>query len=96
MPTFDRTNRFNKDFSNLDDADQDRFRERVKDFIEDLKVQQFRRGLRVKGVHGAPGVLEMTWAPNGRATFQIGDERHPGEPHIIWRRVGTHEIFKNP
>ena len=96
MPTYDLTARFSKDYSKLDDVDKERFREAVKDFIEDLKIQQFRKGLRVKGVQGAPGVLEMTWAPNGRATFQIGEQRLPGEPHIIWRRVGTHEIFKNP
>ncbi len=43
----------------------------------------------------APGVYEMTWAPDGRATWEYGDERFPGIPHVIWRRVGTHSIF-NP
>ncbi|WP_267887199.1 hypothetical protein [Thermobifida halotolerans] len=37
----------------------------------------------------------MTWAPDGRATWQYGEERVPGKPHVIWRRVGTHAIF-NP
>jgi hypothetical protein len=52
--------------------------------------------LRVKGVRSARGVFEMTWAPDGRATFAFGPERIPGETHIIWRRIGGHEIFKNP
>lgn len=39
------------------------------------------------------GVNEMTWAPDSRATWQYGKEIRPGEPHIIWRRVGTHAIF---
>src|SRR4051812_15750132 len=34
----------------------------------------------------------MTWAYDGRATFEYGDEVHGGQPHIIWRRVGTHAI----
>jgi hypothetical protein len=47
----------------------------------------------VKGVQGAPGVFEMSWANGGRATFEYGREIRAGEPHIIWRRVGTHSIF---
>jgi hypothetical protein len=58
-------------------------------------VGRFRPGLRVKGLQGAPGVYEMTWAPDGRATWEYGEERHPGRPHVIWRRVGTHGVF-NP
>ena len=61
-----------------------------------MRAGRFRRGLRVKAVQGAPGVFEMSWAPDGRATYQHGDERRPGEPHIIWRRIGTHDIFVHP
>jgi hypothetical protein len=32
----------------------------------------------------------MTWACDGRATFQYGDEIQTGKPHVIWWRVGTH------
>ncbi|MFE2057543.1 hypothetical protein [Streptomyces sp. NPDC059446] len=35
----------------------------------------------------------MTWAHDGRATWQYGDEVRAGETHIRWRRVGGHEIF---
>jgi hypothetical protein len=70
----------------------------VRQFIEDLKGGQgFGAGLRVKGVRGHPGIFEMTWdMPNGRATFNYGDTRIPGEAHIVWRRIGGHEIFPNP
>ncbi|HEV2755352.1 MAG TPA: hypothetical protein VG318_06200 [Actinomycetota bacterium] len=47
-------------------------------------------------MQGARNVYEMTWAPNGRATFEYGDERIEGEPHVVWRRVGTHDIFDRP
>lgn len=97
MPTFDLTQVFNKDFAALDRLDQERFRRAVKAFVEDLQAKRgFRPGLRVKGVQGARGVFEMTWAPDGRATFQYGEELYDGEPHVIWRRVGTHDIFGRP
>jgi len=38
----------------------------------------------------------MTWAANGRATFQYGPELTPGQAHVIWRRVGTHDVFDRP
>lgn len=38
----------------------------------------------------------MTWAYDGRATFQYGEEVQSEQPHIIWRRVGTHAIFRRP
>lgn len=97
MPTYERTDRFRKDFSNLSPEEQTAFKEAVKEFIADLRTRrQFRKGLRVKGVQGAKGIFEMTWAPDGRATFQYGEERSEGEPHVIWRRVGTHDILKSP
>ncbi len=37
----------------------------------------------------------MTWAPNGRATFEYGEEIR-GEPHVVCRRIGTHEAFRSP
>lgn len=69
----------------------------VAKFVADLKAgRRPRRGLRVRGVAGYPGIFEITWAPDGRATFDYGEAVHPGERHVIWRRVGTHDIFDNP
>lgn len=97
MPTYDLTEVFKKDLASLDHLDRERFRRAVDAFIADLKAKQgFRPGLRVKGVQGAKGVFEMTWAPDGRATFEYGEELYAAEPHIIWRRVGTHDIFGRP
>ena len=98
MPTYECPDRFWKDYSNLDVDDQRKFKAAVAQFIEDLSSaeRRFRKGLRVKGVQGADGVFEMTWASDGRATFQFGTERRAGEPHIVWRRVGTRDIFDRP
>jgi hypothetical protein len=32
----------------------------------------------------------------GRATFEYAAEVRPGEPHVIWRRIGTHSVFRRP
>jgi hypothetical protein len=31
-----------------------------------------------------------------RATFSYGAEVVAGKRHVIWRRVGSHEIYENP
>ena len=55
-----------------------------------------RHSLRVKRVQSMPGVWELSWAADGRATFEYGPERTDGQPHIIWRRIVSHDIFRNP
>ena len=97
MPTFAWVARFGADFDALTPEQQVDFLAAVRQFVEDLgRGRQIRKGLRVKGVQGASGVFEMTWASDGRATFQYGDEVVEGEPHVIWRRVGTHSVLRQP
>jgi hypothetical protein len=98
VPTYDKTATFSKDWAALGESDRTRFREAVRAFVEDLWTADhgFRPGLRVRGVQGARGVFEVTWAPDGRATFEYGPPQIDGEPHVIWRRVGTHDIFGSP
>ena len=94
MPTFERSGRFDRDHDRLSPEEKVKFLAAVRKFVEDLeRGEGFRKGLRVKGVKGSPGVFEMTWADNGRATFSYGDSIRVGEPHIQWRRVGGHEIL---
>lgn len=97
MPTFLWLTRFGTDFDNLSNEQQLEFLEAVRSFVEDLRGGDgFRNGLRVKGVRGAPGVFEMTWANDGRATFSYGQAVEEGQVHILWRRIGTHGILKSP
>lgn len=103
MPTFQTTPRFERDWKQLTADLRARFRRVIIDqFVPDLTRGSFRACLRVKGVHAAPGVFEMTWAPDGRATFSHGQwrsygrSRREGEPHVIWRRIGTHDVFREP
>jgi hypothetical protein len=97
VPTFAWLGRFGADFDRLSPAQQAAFLAAVAQFVEDLRAGgRFRKGLRVKGVQGASGVFEMTWADDGRATFQYGDAGVGEDPHVVWRRVGTHDIFGQP
>jgi hypothetical protein len=97
LPTWSKTASFIRDYRDLSAADKKKFRKAVAEFVLDLKRGKgFRKGLRVKGVEGAEGVFEMTWADDGRGTFQYGREIRAKEPHVIWRRCGDHSIFKNP
>ena len=95
MPTYAWLARFRADFERLTLTQQAAFLTAVQQFVEDLRRDRaFRKGLRVTGIQGAAGIFEMTWAPDGRATFEFGDEVTKGDPHVVWRRIGTHEVFK--
>ena len=97
MPTYEWVARFRRDFEALPSEQQEMFLTAIGHFTEDFKPQrEFRKELRVKGIQGATGVFEMTWADNGRATFEYGETRLANEPHISWRRVGTHAVFTKP
>jgi hypothetical protein len=96
MPTYLRLLRFNRDWERLTSAQRARFRLAIAAFVADLrKGEGFRPGLRVKKMSGFD-VWEMSWAPDGRATFSYGPETRPGEAHIVWHRIGAHEIFRKP
>jgi hypothetical protein len=96
VPTWSTAESFEQDFGKLTGDEKAKFKKAVTAFVTDIKKRRFRKGLRIRGVKGAEGVFEMTWAKNGRATFQYGPEVRPGDPHVIWRRCGTHAIFRKP
>ncbi|HXR71103.1 hypothetical protein [Actinocrinis sp.] len=96
MPTYLALVRFRRDWDRLTPQQQGLFRAALALFVEDLrKAEGFRRSLRVEKMAGHD-VWEMTWAPDGRATFTYGESVKPGEVHIVWHRVGAHAIFKDP
>ena len=95
MRTWAGTEPFYDDYRKLSAAQRRLFSAAVAKFVADLREGSFRKGLRVKAVRGVTGVYEMTWAPDGRATFEFGPSQSRG-PHIVWRRIGTHDIFRNP
>jgi hypothetical protein len=100
---FEREERFRADFVRLSEREQRLFLATVREINQ---AHDRDRGawppawpsrLRIKAVLGAAGVWEMTWSfagPDGRATFQFVSIE--GEPGIRWRRIGGHEIFREP
>ncbi|POG43050.1 hypothetical protein BV881_33980 [Streptomyces sp. ZL-24] len=101
MPTYEALPRFTTDLDRLTPEQRYRFRRTVAAFVDDLRTgRQFRPGLRVKRVQRASGIYELTWSmgtgPAGRATFEYRVEVRPGTPHVIWRRIGTHDILTGP
>jgi hypothetical protein len=94
MTTHSVTDNFQRDYGALSPTNRERLREALSKFMIDLPTGHFRAELRVRGVNGHPRVLEITWAPNHRATFEFGDEASSGTgPHIVWRRLGDHSIL---
>jgi hypothetical protein len=95
VPTWERTARFDRDWDQLSADERARFRRVAHVFVADLRAGQVRAGLRVKRVDGTEAVFELTRAPDGRATFEHGAGGAAG-PHVIWRRVGRHDILRRP
>ena len=93
MPTYDEEHRFRREWDRLSASQQAAFMVAVQKLVEDLRGNRFRKGLRVKPYRGQPGTWEQTWADDGRAPFRFGEPIRPGHAHIIWMRIGTHDIF---
>ena len=105
---FKTTPSFASDHSSLTTAEKRLFRASVKKFnracdrfVESGMSSGWPASLRVKKVEGAPGVWEMTWSfsgPDGRATWQWDtvEDENGKHPAVLWRRVGSHSIYKDP
>ncbi|MGH3975009.1 MAG: hypothetical protein ACRDS9_17015 [Pseudonocardiaceae bacterium] len=63
------------------------------EFIPDVDTNRWRPGLRIKRVQGIPKMFEMTWAADGRATWEFRTSIRDGVRHMTWRRAGTHDIL---
>jgi hypothetical protein len=95
MPTYFATPRFYREFRKLTAEQQALFMAAIAKFVEDLKTGRFRKSLRIKRCQGHKNVWELSWAPDGRALYKYGAEALRGEPHVIWLRIGGHEIFES-
>lgn len=100
---YETTPAFDADFKRLSDDEKKLFRKALTAFIQAADrltanpASRWPKSLRVKDVESAVGVWEMTWSfsgPDGRATFEW--ITIDGERAIRWRRVGGHEVFKEP
>ncbi|MFF3932843.1 hypothetical protein [Streptomyces hirsutus] len=83
MPTYKALPRFTADLHRLAPAQRQRFRQAVAAFVDDLRTGTFRVGLRVMGLRRVPGVFELTWDGNGRATWEYVPAQIPGVCHVV-------------
>ncbi len=64
-------------------------------FIANLKAgNSFSPQLRVHKLANTE-IWSLTFALDGQALFRYGDEVAPGERHIIWEAIGTHDEVYN-
>ncbi len=98
MPTYEVPAAFRREYERLPADQRRRFIAAVAEPARalDAKPPDFTAGLRVKRVRGTVGVWEMTFAPDGRATFAYGDPVTYDEAHVVWRRIGDHSVLKRP
>jgi hypothetical protein len=98
-----RLPRFDSDYKKLSALERELFRQALSVFIAASKGYhaspekfEWPRSLRVERLTGT-GVMAMTWSfsgPDGRATFQF--ETIDGDIQVVWRRVGRHQIYREP
>jgi hypothetical protein len=101
---FETTPAFDNDYRRLKREHADTFKQVIRDKFAPAcdayatdPTAGWPAALRVKSVRSAPGIWEMTWSfasPDGRATFELITV--DGELRCRWRRVGDHQVFKNP
>jgi hypothetical protein len=97
MPTYQARERFWREFRKLTIYQQALFLRTVPLLVTDLAAGgRARPSLRMKGVSGYPGIFEMSWDEDGRATFEFGVPVREGHVHVIRRRIGGHEILNDP
>jgi hypothetical protein len=97
-PTYEAQGRFERDLRRLTRAQRKQFDATRKRLVAGLEQRppRLEPALRIKRVQGHEGVWELSWAPDGRATFAYGPEVLAGMPHVIWRRIGDHSILADP
>jgi hypothetical protein len=101
---FETTSHFDAEWKRLSREDRKLAKKAFAAFVAacnaaeaDQTPPAFPPALRVKPVRGARGIMEMTWhfkRPDGRATWEW--TQIAGERAVRWRRIGGHEVFKNP
>lgn len=96
MPTFDALARFLRGYDKLTDAEKGEFDIARRKFVAGLRSGHMLPGLRIKRVQASDDAYELTWASDGRATFAYGEPIREGERHVIWRRIGGHDILDEP
>jgi hypothetical protein len=96
-PTYELPAGFAREYARLSRKQRGDFRDAASKLIDALKADRDPpRSLRIKRVQGTKDIWEFSYSGDGRATFRYGAEVKPGKTHVIWLRIGGHEIFSRP
>jgi mRNA-degrading endonuclease RelE of RelBE toxin-antitoxin system len=97
MTQYDWHRRFMAEYERLSKEDQDAFQAAIKRFVAALREgRAFDPGLGIRQMTGHPGIYEFHFSKRGRATFHYKTEERGKEADVMWRRIGGHEIYKQP
>jgi hypothetical protein len=98
VPTYDRLALFKREYRKLTPEQRARFRVAVTKLVAALSrtPPSLPGEPLVNPLSGHHGVYELRFAPDGRATFTFGTPVRDGQSHIIWRRIGGHEVLDRP
>ncbi len=98
MPTYERLARFKREYRKLTSEQKGRFRIAVAKLVATLSATPpaLPGEPLVKAISGNPGVFELRFAPDGRATFTLEAPQRGDLPHVVWRRIGGHGILADP
>lgn len=97
-PTYEARRRFLREYSRLTSEQRTAFGRARGKLVLALHESppSFPPELRVKRVQGTRDVWEVTFAADGRATFAYGPSQQAGQAHVVWRRIGTHDVLRDP
>ena len=97
MPTYAWLPQFMREYRALSAHDRAAFLRARNRFLAALKANRpFEAGLGITEMSGHPGVFEFHFSSSGRATFHYGSEARGADAFVIWRRIGGHEIYREP
>jgi mRNA interferase RelE/StbE len=83
---FQTTRRFDKDYADLPDEVKSTVSSKLRLFISNSRHPS----LRIRKMEGTKKIWEMRVTSNYRITFQSVSDV------VIFRRVGTHDVLRNP
>ena len=97
-PTFERLAQFKRDYAKLPPPERQRFRAAVKKFVAPLSTTPpgDLGAPIVRELKDHPGYFELRFGPATRAIYTFGQAVRPGQPHVIWCRIGTDEGLDKP
>jgi hypothetical protein len=70
----------------------------VRQLIADLRAGagRFHPSFRVHRIDARRSVWSLRFGADLRATFSYGTPHHESDTHIVWRRIGRHNVYREP